>query len=122
MLIRYLWPPIVWTLFILVLTLLPGRAIPNVGIFQIDKLVHIFFFSVLMVLLLYGLQKINEHRIFFVNLILIAIVYCIGLGIIIEILQLFVPGRDFSLLDIVADASGTGLGYLIFIFVRKITS
>jgi VanZ family protein len=117
--IKYLWPAIGWSLIILVLTLTPGEKLPEVGIFQIDKFVHFFVFGLLMILSSYGLKKIFTTTHFRANPVLVGSLYSIGLGITVEILQLFVPNRSFSLADIVANTIGVGLGYLIFRFLSN---
>ena len=114
MLIRFLWPTLVWTLFILILTLIPGSSLPSVSFFQIDKLVHIFFFSVLMILSSYSFNRLKGNRHFQLNYLLVAFLYCMCLGVLIEVLQLLVPGRDFSLADIIANMIGAAIGYLIY--------
>lgn len=117
MFVRYLWPSVLWTLFILVLTLIPGESLPSVGLFQVDKLVHIFFFFVLMILSSYNLKQVYEHWPLSISSLLVSSVYSVGLGTGIEIAQRVVPGRNFSLLDILANCIGVGAGYFVFVFL-----
>jgi VanZ family protein len=117
--IRYSWPAVVWSLVVLVLTLIPGSAIPEVGIFQADKLVHFFIFGVLMILSSYAIKKTAGTKGIFLNPLLISSLYSVGFGVMIEFIQKFVPGRSFSLADMLANTVGVGLGYLIFIFLKK---
>ncbi len=117
--IRYLWPAILWSLIILFITLTPGEKLPEVGIFQVDKVVHFFVFGLLMFLAAYGLERFFSLRKQQLNVVRIAVMYSTGLGIMVEILQLFVPNRSFSLADIVANTIGTGIGYFIFRYVKK---
>lgn len=119
MLIRYLWPAAAWSLIILLLTLSPGEKLPKVDIFQIDKVVHFFVFGVLMVLSSYGLKKIFVLKDVPSSPEMIAGAYCFGLGIIVEILQLFVPNRSLSAIDIIANSIGVGLGYLVFRLLNR---
>lgn len=115
---KYLWPALVWTLIILILTLTPGEKLPEVGIFQIDKLVHFFVFALLMFLAAYGLKKLFLVRNIKGNIILVSAIYSFGVGVMVEILQLFVPNRSFSVADIIANSIGTGIGYFVFNYVR----
>jgi VanZ family protein len=116
---KYLWPALVWSLVILLLTLTPGEKLPEVGIFQIDKLVHFFVFALLMFLAAYGLKKVFLVRSINASAILVSAIYSCALGVSVEILQLFVPNRSFSWADIIANTIGTGIGYFVFNYVRQ---
>jgi VanZ family protein len=102
-----------------VLTLIPGEDLPDVDFFQIDKVVHFFIFGVLMILSSYALKKTADIKGAPTNPLLRAALFSIGFGITIEFLQLFVPGRSFSVLDMLANSIGVGLGYLIFMLLKK---
>src|SRR5687768_11190855 len=119
MVLRYLWPAILWSIVVLFLTLLPGEEFPEVQVVGIDKLVHFFIFGLVMVLSSFGLYKISAHTGAIQNPVLISFFYSITFGVAIEILQLFVPNRNFSLLDIIANVIGVALGYLLFNFWKK---
>lgn len=119
MFIRYLWPAILWSVIILILTLIPGNAVPEVGIFQFDKLVHFFIFGMLMLLSSYGLKKVLDLKSKPVNYLMLTTLYSVSFGIMIEILQRFVPGRNFSYADIIANTIGVAIGYLAFIILKK---
>lgn len=114
MILRFLWPAILWSIIVLVLTLIPGENLPEVGIFQIDKLVHIFIFGMMMVLTSFGLKKLAgiSGRPDYPGR--VSAIYTLSFGIGVEVLQIFVPGRNFSLADVVANCIGVGLGYFIF--------
>lgn len=115
MFIRSLWPATLWSLLTLSITLIPGNALPESDIFQLDKLVHLFFFGVLMILVCYGFIK--ENSVFHSQL--AAGMYCVAFGMLIETLQQFVPGRTFSWVDMAANSLGVGLGYLCFVFLKS---
>jgi VanZ family protein len=117
--LRYCWPAILWSLIILIVTLIPGEAVPEVGIFGIDKVVHFALFGMVMLLSSIGLKKWNDITSSSTKPFLLTALYSIGLGILIEILQLFVPGRSFSFADMIANSVGVGLGYLAFLFIQK---
>lgn len=119
MIFRFLWPSLIWSLGILVLSLIPGKELPEVHIFQVDKLVHFFFFSVLMTLTSYGLYKLMAFKNFISPGTWIALAYSLILGILIEIFQQYVPGRSFSYADMLANSIGVGIGYLIFVLIKK---
>jgi VanZ family protein len=106
---------IVWALIIFVATMVPGKTIPNVPIFGIDKLVHFFIFSMLSFLWLYDLNKNIKSSLASYYVILLSI----GYGIFIEIIQRFIPGRSCSIYDIIANSIGVALGYYAFKLVTK---
>lgn len=116
---KYLWPAILWSLVILFITLTPGDKLPEVGIFQVDKLVHFFVFGLLMFLSSYGLFRVFQERNFTTNAVTVAAVYSIGLGLLVEVLQLFVPNRSFSVADVIANTIGAGIGYLVFRYYKR---
>jgi VanZ family protein len=109
----------VWSLVILIATLIPGKAIPKVGFFQIDKVVHFFIFGVLMFLSCYALKKSYEYTGKPLRFIGIALIYSLALGIIIELIQQYVPGRGPSVADVVANSIGVALGYGAFRLLQK---
>lgn len=119
MVIRYTWPALVWSLIILIATLIPGKAIPEVGFFQIDKVVHFFIFGVLMFLSCFALKKTNEYTGKPFRFIRVALIYSLALGVIIEFIQQYVPGRGPSVADVVANSIGVALGYAIFRLLQK---
>jgi VanZ family protein len=120
--IKFWLPAILWSITILILTLIPGDTLPDVPIFGIDKLVHFFIFGVLMIVSSYGIVRTSNTKGTLSKLLVITSLYSISFGIMVEILQRFVPGRSFSIPDMVANSIGVGLGYLIFKFMvrRKI--
>jgi VanZ family protein len=119
MMLRYLWPAMLWSVVVLVLTLIPGEVVPDVDIVNIDKVVHFFIFGVLMIATAYGLLKTAAVKGYPAKPVLIATLYSISFGIAIEFIQRFVPGRSFSVFDMIANTIGVGIGYLVVMFVRK---
>jgi VanZ family protein len=113
-------PGIAWFFIVGILTLMPGKDVPEIGwmdkIIGFDKLVHAALFGGLVLLFSapyfkahfsHG-QKIN----YFIRICLAVIVW----GITIEFLQkYFVVGRDFELLDWAADS----LGALIALWLSR---
>lgn len=116
--IKYLWPAITWSIIVLVLTLIPGEELPNVPVFGIDKIVHVGIFGLLMLLSAAGLYKSSQ-----LNSIrkpgLLALIYSVSFGVIIELIQPFVPGRSFSYFDILANTIGVALGYMTYVLLRR---
>ncbi len=120
-------PGILWAGLILLLAGIPGNYFPEITSFwdwlSPDKLVHLFLFSIFVMLLIIGLYKqycIENLRYFNISIIIsvfIGIIY----GGITELLQKFVfIGRSASIYDFIADSIGSILGVvLFFIFFKK---
>ena len=94
------------TLVVLVATLIPGSAVPSVGISHIDLLAHMLLFAAwsAAVSLDIGFLAARPWLMFGLALVF---------AVVTETLQLASPGRAFDLLDVAADAAGAGLGILL---------
>jgi VanZ family protein len=78
-----------------------------------DKLGHFIAYAVLTFFLLLAFQKEKRNRI--VKLVGLSATY----GVILEVLQLWVPGRHFSYLDLVANVSGVIIGYFLYFLLKR---
>ncbi|SFV75847.1 hypothetical protein MNB_SM-3-316 [hydrothermal vent metagenome] len=76
-----------------------------------DKANHFIAFFTLYILLSLAFKQLTTK---------IKIILLLLYGIQIEIVQSFIPNREFSLLDVVADSIGIIIGILIFQMVTKI--
>ena len=80
-----------------------------------DKLLHFFGFFILSILLLLTFEHYNLS-----NKLVACFLIALGIGILIEAVQLGIPGREFSLLDIAADVLGIIAGsVLVWSFSRR---
>ncbi len=117
-------PGIAWFFVVAILTLMPGKDVPEVGwmdnIPNFDKFVHACLFGGLTFLFCLPYfkssfskkQKINH----FLRIALATIVW----GITVEFLQkYFVVGRDFELLDWAADSVGALIALWLSIRILK---
>ena len=111
-----------WIIFITLLTLLPGQAIPNISwdFISIDKTVHIVMFSTLVFIGLLGVQYngFKLGRLPKLTIMLGAILY----GYILELLQSYIPQRSYDFADLAADSVGTLVGYGLFLGMTIILS
>ncbi len=104
-----------WAIFILLLTLMPGKELPPTGgIFTFDKIAHIGVFAILEFLLVVGFIKQSTYkglnnRPFLISLVIVGV-----LGMSIEICQAFIPDRSLDIVDLAADSTGGLCGILIF--------
>lgn len=115
--------PLGWTLLTIILCCLPGSDIPSTGIFGmegIDKIAHVTLFGG--IVFFWGYYWIGrpgtreEWRKLMILIALLSIV----LGVVLEFLQLYyIPGRTFDLFDMLADAIGAIIGYVLLVLPRN---
>jgi VanZ family protein len=122
--LKKLWPSLLWSIVILLLTGLPGNYFPKVTTFwdwlEPDKAVHLFIFGVLSFLILFGYreQYFNREKryVFGIVAVIVAAVY----GLITELLQYYVfTGRDGNRFDFFADTIGAVAGWLVFSYLYR---
>lgn len=114
------WPALIWGVILAVLMLLPQDAFPDSKLFSYDKLAHISVFAIFSLLVLIGFQlksknkeDITKHR-------GRSLTICLVYGLILEILQRFVPGRMSDIYDLLANFTGALLGVIVFnIFIKN---
>jgi len=75
-----------------------------------DKANHFIAFMTLYILLSLAYQNLSLK---------IKALILIGFGIFIEIVQSFIPGRDFSGFDVIADTVGIFIGSVLFMIYKK---
>ncbi|MGQ7868782.1 VanZ family protein [Sunxiuqinia sp. sy24] len=94
---------------IVLLSLLPVKDLPKVPLFPgADKLIHAGMYFVLSILILWSFHtsKVARWKLYG---------FVIGWGLLMEILQILMrSGRQFSLLDIIANATGVVLGIALY--------
>ncbi len=122
--LKKLWPALLWSIIILLLTGLPGSDFPKITTFwnwlEPDKVVHLSIFGVLTFLILFGFrtQYFNSSKryLFGLSAVIITAIY----GLITEVLQYYVfIGRDGNRFDFFADTIGAILGWTLFIYLYR---
>ena len=122
--LKKLWPALLWSLIILLLTGLPGNDFPKITTFwgwlEPDKVVHLFIFGGLAFLILFGfrVQYFNSKKryLFGLTAVIITAVY----GMITEVLQYYVfIGRSGNRFDFFADTIGAIAGWLLFLYLYR---
>ncbi len=113
--------PFIWTVLIIFLLCLPGKAIPTGGIFGIknlDKIVHVGLFGTFV--LLWGILAWNRTKnrqkwpIWLAGIMLLSV----GLGVALEFVQAaYIPNRSFDVWDIWSDVVGS---VLVMILLAKL--
>ncbi len=112
------WSALLWALFILVLCLLPGPAIPSwewADMISLDKSVHAFLFAVLFVLVARALDEQYRPGGIRSNTMAVAFAITLGYGALTEWMQQIPAlGRRGDLLDLLANGLGAFLGLVYF--------
>lgn len=121
MLLRYNILPILWALFILILSLISGDSIPDVNVWDwisIDKLAHAFMYGTLVFLLTTGLKRQYSNG--WLRYYAKSTAFWIGMfyGLLLEIMQLLMNmDRYFEIGDIIANTIGCILGIIGFVVI-----
>jgi VanZ family protein len=96
-------PFIIWFFILILSTSLPSKLIPEIRVFGVDKLFHLFLNSVLILLLFFGFGKKNWKFVF--GFLLFAVIN--------ELWQYYIPGRVVSIYDALFNLSGVGLTFWV---------
>ena len=109
--LRTIYPTLIWFCLIWILSSLPSQHIPSVNITCFDKLEHIGVYAVLSCLLGYWLS-FKDWKLTIVILIYLVLLLLAGLD---EYHQTYIPGREVSLYDFMANSAGIIIGFLFFL-------
>ena len=111
------WKTVTWTVFMLVLFLIPSQDIPGSReIPNLDKVVHVAFFMIFTFLFMQDLLKIRGLKSILPAYIITTILVVLIIAIMIELLQDNMNlGRDGDINDILYDLAGFILGMLLLI-------
>jgi len=113
---KFLYLPLgLYWLLIFILTSIPGKSIPKV-LGGVDKIKHFGAYFVLAFLLSFALKMQNRYPIVSKYSVLFTFMITLFYGLIDEVHQIFIPGRYFDWMDLLADV----IGSLIGIFLAKI--
>lgn len=94
------------------LCLLPGNEVPSSNQIHLDKFVHFVLFALLSFCALIGFKKQYQVDLLSQYPGVMTIAMGASYGVIIELFQgLYLPDRAFEVMDILADWSGTIVGY-----------
>lgn len=112
---KYFVLPLAWATVIAVASLTSGSKLPEVNINYIDKIVHVFVYFILVIATIWAILKKNQGiSIPFTTLFIIFTSSCIY-GVLIEVLQITITtGRNFEMLDIIANIIGCLFGVFLY--------
>ncbi len=115
---RHFYFPVFWAVSILFLCLIDTKELPSVTyleLMEFDKLVHIVLFGLLMLSCTVALRKQTRIAWAQKNAMVIALLFSIVYGSVIEVVQFFmVQDRTGELYDVLANGIGALLGILFF--------
>ena len=92
---------------IAILSLLPPKSIEKIG--EHDKINHFIAYAVLSLNVGLVVKKLKTY--------LLCLPLLIGYGILLEYCQGFVPGRQPSILDAMANSIGVFVGFVVFLLL-----
>ena len=106
-----------WGMFIILLTLLPGKVFPKLPVFwdlfHPDKLIHLFIFGVYVFLQIRGFAKQQQFPFLQRHAVMVALLIGILLGLGTELMQEWIiPYRRGDVFDLIADVVGCLAGWL----------
>src|SRR6478609_10403519 len=115
--LKSFWPGVLWFLLSCVAFFLPGAALPDndwFGKIELDKIIHIGLFAVMILLWCLPLFQRPAFTSRIPSLLIIIPSAFFGYSILVEFIQhFFIPGRSFDLMDILADALGCVVGFVL---------
>ena len=111
--IPYAWLALAYAILILIVSSIPDLSPPQLGFEYQDKLYHFIEYSIFSVLLFFAL--LNSSKDFLrKNVLLISLLIGASFGILDELHQKFIPGRQADVLDFTADFVGVALIQICF--------
>jgi len=112
---------IIWILIILIACSTPGRQLPPSPFINFDKLIHLFFYGMLQILLMRGFALQNQVTFLRKYYLVITATFSTLYGIFIEVMQGFIlKNRSFDPYDITANIIGVVAGIIVWmIFFQK---
>lgn len=105
-----------WVVFIALLTLVPGKALPQIdwNFLSFDKFIHFGIFSIMTFLGSASFKNsLGLNRL--IMPIIISLFIAILYGATLEYLQSFIPDREFDYADLAANIGGSLVGILLFL-------
>jgi len=104
-------PTIIWGTMVLLFSVLPMKSGLPLTVGYFDKMAHFFEYTLLSFLVLRGIYR-TGGGLTLQNMLLILILAG-GYGILMELVQQFVPGRQASVADVIANVAGIVFGIIL---------
>lgn len=111
---------IFWILMIQLFCFIPGNELPQSPFISFDKVFHVFIFAFLSFQLMAGLRKqyrFKKLRYYFIR---VSLGFSLLFGVYTELMQgWFAQGRYADWIDMLANAIGSLLGWMLFIAIYQ---
>lgn len=111
---------IFWILMIQLFCFMPGNELPQSPFISFDKVFHVFIFAFLSFQLMVGLRKqyrFKKLRYYFIR---VSLGFSLLFGVYTELMQeWFAQGRYADRIDMLANAIGSLLGWMLFIAIYQ---
>ncbi len=113
------WFAIIWSIIIMVLSVVPAEDLPSISLWESDKLAHACVYFILTIAVINALRNsspgISSKQIIYGALI------SVSYGIVIEFIQgPLLPTRNFDLYDILANVIGCIAGAIAITIKRRL--
>lgn len=119
---RYQLPAIIWAVLIFISSSIPAQDLPKLGIPRFDKVIHFVIYLTLAYLTDRAFRNQVRFAVLAKRHLIFTIVFTLLYGISDEMHQMFVAGREPSLLDLSADLLGALVLVAIIAVKRNIRS
>jgi VanZ family protein len=118
MFLRYVYPALLWAVFIFLLTLTSGKEFPEVTLVSFDKLIHVFLFTVQSYLLMRAFIRQSAVMLLRYSPVIFSIGIALFISFSTEFMQSFLlSDRQGELYDFIANGIGSCLGVLFFVLL-----
>lgn len=112
--VRSFLPAILWAGAIFVSSSIPSDRLPHIGVWNADKLAHFGIYCMLAFFIDRALRAQTRFPVMQARHLLFTVLITTLYGLSDEIHQAFVPGRNASKYDLLADAAGALLFCLVY--------
>ncbi len=120
MILKYNFYTICWACVICIVSVVTIGNNANIEFKLFDKLVHTGMYAVLGLLMIIGFLKQRQYNYVRFNAIRLSVLITAFYGMLIEIIQGFIPNRGFDWFDMMANTLGAFIGFGLFIVIYKL--
>ena len=111
---------IIWATIVFFISVVAGSAQTSINVVGMDKFIHTGIYALLCLQLIVGFSKQHSFRLLKFNPVIGAVIVSATYGILLEFVQYFIPERSFDIYDMLANALGAFIGWLVFLVIYKL--
>lgn len=115
------WVPLLtlgWATAILIVSVIPSEELPDLNMWEPDKVFHAICYAILTGLVFLLLKAHKSHK-KVLNSVINAGFICILYGFCIECIQLWLPTRSFDIYDVIADVLGCIVAVAVVLVISR---